>query len=240
MLGMILFMLVGVVAAALVVTLLRFLFEIVSRLLLAAALAMSAGIIGGAIAAQNGYDGGLSGLAVGGLALVPLLVAIWRWRGPVAKRLKGRGPAAAPIPLAQISIERSMGLNNAEKLATAWLDAENLTGRGTLSEPREACAQFLASFERADDCDIQAAELATFIRRHVPGLVSDIQVVLDGADALERLEALDGMVTELQRLGHDARQALSRRHIAARERLHIRRSRFAARASEQFTTDLHL
>lgn len=59
MLGMILFLVVGVVAAALVITLLRFLFEIVVRLSLSAALAMSVGVIGGAIAAYNGYDGGL-------------------------------------------------------------------------------------------------------------------------------------------------------------------------------------
>ena len=244
MLGMILIVIVGVVAAALVVTLLRFLFEIVSRVFLAAALAMSAAIIGGAIAAYNGYDGGLSGLFVGLFALIPSLVAIWHWRGTVAERLKGRAPAAAPfiapIPLVQIPIERSLGLKNAEKLATAWLSAENLTGCGTLSEPREACAQFLASFERADDCDIQAVELATFIRRHVPGLVSDTEVVLDRAEAVEKQQALAAMVTDLQSLGHDARQALSRRHIAARERLHIRRSRFAARASEQCKNDLHL
>lgn len=237
MLGTFLLLVVGVVAAALAITLLRFLFEIVVRLLLAVALAISVGVIGGAIAAYNGYDGGLSGLAVGFLALIPSLVAIWSWRGTVADRLKGRAPVAAPsvalIPLPQTPIERSLGLEDAEKLATAWLDAENLAGRSILGEPREACAQFLAAFEKADDCDLQAIELATLIRRHVPGIVSDTKAVLDGADAVERLEALAAMVTELQSLGHDAQEAFSRRHLAARERLDIRRSRFAARASEQ-------
>ncbi len=233
MLGLIILLVVGVVAAALVISLLRFLFEIVVRLLLAVALAMSVGVLGGAIAAYNGYDGGLSGLAVGLVALIPSLVAIWRWRGTVAERLKGRAPVPAPGPLQQIPIERTLGLEDAEKLATAWLDAENLAGSNILGEPREACAQFLAAFEKAHDCDLQAIELATFIRRHVPGIVSDTKAVLDGADAVEGHEALAAMVTELQSLGHDAREALSRRHLAARERLDIRRSRFAARASEQ-------
>lgn len=158
--------------------------------------------------------------------------------------MKGRAPVAAPsvapIPLPQIPIERALGLKDAEKLATAWRDAENLTGSSILGEPREACAQFLASFEKTDDYDLQAIDLTTFIRRHVPGIVSDTKAVLDGADAVERHEAMAAMVTELQSLGQDARQALSRRHLAARERLDIRRSRFAARASEQCQRSSHL
>ena len=240
MLGLIILLVVGVVAAALVISVLRFLFEIVVRLLLAVALAMSVGVLGGAIAAYNGYDGGLSGLAVGLVALIPSLVAFWRWRGTVAERLNGRAPVAAAVPLQQIPIERTLGLKDAENLATAWLDAENLAGRSILGEPREACAQFLAAFENAHDCDLQAIELATFIRRHVPGIVSDTKAVLYGADAVEGPEALAAMVTELQSLGHDAQEALSRRHLAARERLDIRRARFAARASEQGQSGSHL
>ena len=57
----------GLVAAALAITLLRFLFEIMVRLLLSVALAMSVGVIGGAIAAHNGFDGGLYGFGVGPL-----------------------------------------------------------------------------------------------------------------------------------------------------------------------------
>lgn len=98
MVGLIIFLVVSVVAAALVISLLRFLFEIVVRLLLAVALAISVGVLGGAIAAYNGYDGGLSGLAVGFVALVPSLVFICRWRGTVAERLKGRAPDVAPVP----------------------------------------------------------------------------------------------------------------------------------------------
>ena len=52
--------------------------------------------------------------------------------------------------------------------------------------------------KKIDNCDLQAIELATFLRRHVPGIVSDTKAVLDGADAVERHEVVTAMGTELR------------------------------------------
>lgn len=227
----------AIVAVAFAIAILRYLFEIGFRLLIATAIVLGTGLVGGVTASQLGYDGGLSGLAVAALTVVPALLIVWARRGPVLGKL-GRQRAKAPGPaIAEASsskpIEQTLGLKDAAVLSSAWEDAQRLAPRDALDEDRNACAKFLASFAASADCEPAAIELATMIRRHVPGLVSETRTVVDGADEDERREIIDAMVADLRQVGSDARAALADQHLAARERLGIRRTLFAARAAER-------
>jgi hypothetical protein len=236
MLGMILFAILAIVAVALAIAILRYLLEIGLRLLLASAIVLCSGLAGGAIASQHGYDGGQSGVVVAALTVIPALLIVWAWRGSVSDRL-GRRIAKAPRPVfiddTAKPIEQMLALEDSGMLSTAWADAQRLAPRDALDEDRNACAKFLASFAASADCDPAAIELATMIRRHVPALVSETHAVVDGANEEERSEIIDAMVADLRQVGIDARAALADQHLAARERLGIRRNLFAARAAKR-------
>ncbi len=237
MFGIILLAILAIVGLALAVAMLRFLVEIGLRLLIAAAIVLCAGLVGGAIASQHGYDGGLSGLAVAALTVIPALLIVWTWRGSVSARLDKRG-AKAPRPALPDgsvgkAVEQTLVLEDAVELGSAWEEAQRLAPRDALDEDRNACAKFLASFTASADCDPAAIELATTIRRHVPGLVSETRAVVNGANEHERREVIKTLIADLRQVGSDARAALAGQHILARERLGIRRTLFAARAAER-------
>ncbi len=216
---------------------LRAIIDLMARLILAASAAIAVGVGAGVIAMQSGADGMTVGILVVLLAFLPALLVVGRWRNRTGKAMDAEpshtvpGVELSPIPAKPI--ERTLFLRDADSLANAWDDALRMAPGEALGDDREICARFLASFEATADIDPAATDLATFIRRHVPGLVAETRAVVEGAERDEQCEAIAAMVANLRQVTGDARAALASRHVTARERLGARRIRFAMRAAER-------
>ena len=211
--------------------------EFALRLTLAAALSVFVGVVAGFSASRWGYDGPISGTVAALLTFIPAFVLVWRWRdsrwSKRSKSVAKQAPQAEICVPHKLPIEEDLGLENSADLVAAWDTAQQIAPRESFETDRERCARFLRMFDTSDDCGTEEIELAMFIRTHVPGLVSETQKVLNGADECEQDEAIAAMIAGLRQLGGDARVALENRHQAARERLSIRQERFAMRAADQ-------
>lgn len=219
------------------IAIVRAIIEFALRLTLATVLSVFVGIVAGFAASGWGYDGPIVGTAAALLTCIPALVLVWRWRNSIGSKRStsvAKQPPQAEINAPHTSpIEENLGLENSYDLVAAWDTARQIAPCESFEADRDQCARFLRMFDTSDDCGTEEIELAMFIRTHVPGLVSETQKVLNGADEREQDQAIAAMIAGLRLLGSDARVALENRHQAARERLSIRQERFAMRAADQ-------
>lgn len=219
----------AVVGLGVALTLLVVLAELAFRLVLGAALAAMGGALIGLLAASQGQDGLLSGVFASFVLLLPATVAVWRARDRSwARAPDNHAPAPPKRAMATpVAVEVQYGLHGEIALTKAWDAAMALAPRGVLEKPRASAARFLAAMEREHAPDAVAIDQALFIRRHVPAMVDEVTAVLADASPAERRERVAELVVDLTELGQVAESSLVALGGDAREKLAIRRARFA-------------
>lgn len=237
MIALIVMFIIGAVLLVVAVALLKLIVAFVVRVALAFLLSLSIGFVGAAIADHLFYNAVLVGFGLWFVSFPAALIMIWKWRGPLSDEFE-RPPVEKPSKperpkLRDYDIERELGLVEAEALASAWRSAIALAPVAGLDTPRTSCARFLAAVEKSADNDPAALDTVVFVRRHVPGLVSETEAVLASADADERGELIASLVEDLHKLGRDCEEDLGQLHAAARDRLKVRRFRFRQRQTVQ-------
>lgn len=225
MLGIILLAVFAIVGLAIMIALVRALVQLLLKLTLALAVSLLIAGSVGVVSAVLGHDGVLSGVLAWILALPLALVIVWRWRGFFDD---DRKPAKPPVIVKPTNdVEEMAGVSQSKPLADAWNRAELLAPNAGLHLARMACAHFLAVHESVPQPEPAAMDLALLIRRHVPGLVADVERVWAQATAVERQATVAEMVSDLHQIGDDAEAMLAELRQASRDQLKIRRARIA-------------
>lgn len=83
----------------------------------------------------------------------------------------------------------------------------------------------LALSETNDTVDPDILDCATVLRRHVPALVSETEVLIATLSRAERSGAIKELVADLLALGSQAAEVLAHRESGVREKLAVRRAR---------------
>lgn len=219
---MVLALIFYLLAAVVLLAMLRLAFRALTRVVLALLLAVIVGI-GAGIAADrySQLDGLVIGVFAALLAIVPATGLIWRWRGPLSN-----APAEPSTAALETNLVESGKLTpeNAQ-LKAAWEQAEAVvpSRKASIRRAREACETFLARCgEESRVLDTELLDARVLIVDHVPPLVTETVQACRGADSAEAQLLKGKMIEQLEALGNRARMLLEQERMQVKDGLAVR------------------
>jgi hypothetical protein len=215
------------VAIAVVVSMLRALVTLVTRLLAAACLAAIAGLVVGVVTETRWPGAGApAGLLTTLLSFIPSALIVWRLSSSRASPNSGKGRARIPD---QSGTPRAVFPRKDRAVESAWDRAEEVAPAYAveLRQSRAACARLLTLQSTSATLDPEIIETCTLIRRHVPELVEQTARACDGASPEEAAALRASLAARLQDLSSRAAELTENARLAAREDLAIRHAHLA-------------
>lgn len=147
-------------------------------------LAAALGFFGVRLAGIEGVEGGLLWLVIAITSLLPFLRMVSRYRGSIAarKRSSARGRKAFIPPKSQNAVPTRVLRGDSQgakgEMHDDWEKAADILGGADLSVAQANCNALLGLADASPVLDPAVIERAVFLRRQLPGLVSDAERAL--------------------------------------------------------------